>query len=139
MDDKNLELGSVDTPTNTTADGGGITLKGTTDKTINWINSTTNWTSSEHFDLASGKEYKINNVSVLSATTLGSNVVNSSLTSVGTLTALTVSGTANFTGTFQLGGTSVTATAAELNILDGVTATTAELNILDGVRQPPLN
>lgn len=32
-----------------------------------------------------------------------------------------------------LGGTAVTSTAAELNILDGVTATTAEINILDGV------
>jgi len=32
-----------------------------------------------------------------------------------------------------IGGTAVTSTAAELNILDGVTATTAELNILDGV------
>ena len=32
-----------------------------------------------------------------------------------------------------IGGTSMTATAAELNILDGVTSTTAELNILDGV------
>lgn len=30
-------------------------------------------------------------------------------------------------------GTSVTSTAAELNILDGVTSSTAELNILDGV------
>ena len=29
-------------------------------------------------------------------------------------------------------GTAITATAAELNIMDGVTATTAELNILDG-------
>ena len=35
--------------------------------------------------------------------------------------------------TLDIGGTDVTATAAELNILDGVTATTAELNILDGV------
>ena len=34
---------------------------------------------------------------------------------------------------FKLGGTAVSSTAAELNILDGVTATTAELNILDGV------
>ena len=33
----------------------------------------------------------------------------------------------------QLGGTLVTATAAELNIMDGVTSTAAELNILDGV------
>ncbi len=36
-------------------------------------------------------------------------------------------------GALIIGGTTVTATAAELNILDGVTATTAELNILDGV------
>jgi hypothetical protein len=36
-------------------------------------------------------------------------------------------------GQWKVGGTAVTSTAAELNILDGVTATTAELNILDGV------
>jgi len=36
-------------------------------------------------------------------------------------------------GSLILGGTTVTATAAELNIMDGVTATAAELNILDGV------
>lgn len=35
--------------------------------------------------------------------------------------------------TFQVNGVSVSATAAELNILDGVTATTAELNYVDGV------
>ena len=34
---------------------------------------------------------------------------------------------------WEVGGVAVTATAAELNVLDGVTATTAELNILDGV------
>ena len=133
VDDKNIELGSVDTPSDTTADGGGVTLKGATDKTINWINSTDNWTSSESFDLVSGKEYKIANASVLSATTLGSAVVNSSLTNVGTLTGLLVSGTANFTGTFKIGSTAVTSSAAELNILDGVTSTATELNVLDGI------
>ena len=35
--------------------------------------------------------------------------------------------------TLDIGGTDVTSTAAELNILDGVTSTAAELNILDGV------
>ena len=34
VEDKNIELGNVATPTNATADGGGITLKATTDKTI---------------------------------------------------------------------------------------------------------
>jgi len=33
----------------------------------------------------------------------------------------------------SLGGTTITATAAEINIMDGVTATTAEINHLDGV------
>ena len=37
-----------------------------------------------------------------------------------------------YTGSINLGGTAVTATAAELNLLDGLTSSTAELNILDG-------
>ena len=36
-------------------------------------------------------------------------------------------------GLWKIDGTAVTATAAELNILDGVTATTAEINYVDGV------
>lgn len=43
IDDKNIEMGSVDSPTDSTADGGGITLKGTTDKTILWENDTNQW------------------------------------------------------------------------------------------------
>ena len=35
--------------------------------------------------------------------------------------------------TLQIAGTSVTSTAVELNVLDGITASTSELNILDGV------
>ena len=41
--------------------------------------------------------------------------------------------TALFTSTTTLSDLSVTATASELNIMDGVTSTTSELNILDGV------
>ena len=37
------------------------------------------------------------------------------------------------TDAISINGTTVTSTAAELNILDGVTSTAAELNILDGV------
>jgi len=44
IDDKNIELGSVASPSNTTADGGGLTLKGASDKTLKWINSTGCWT-----------------------------------------------------------------------------------------------
>jgi hypothetical protein len=79
--------------TDVTASGGGITLKGTTDKTFNWNSSTGAWTSSEDLNLASGKVYEINGTSVLSATGLGSSVTSSSLTSVGTLTGGTWNGT----------------------------------------------
>lgn len=85
VDDKNIELGSVASPTDAGADGGGITLKGTTDKTFNWVDATDAWTSSEHLDLASGKNYYINGTQVLSSTALGSSVTTSSLTSVGTI------------------------------------------------------
>jgi hypothetical protein len=63
----------------------------------------------------------------LSTDTLSVDAAQTQITSVGTLSSLSVS------GTFTLGGTAVTSTAAELNILDGVTATTAELNYVDGV------
>jgi len=43
VDDKNLELGSVATPTNTTANGGGITLKSASDRTILWDSTSLNW------------------------------------------------------------------------------------------------
>jgi hypothetical protein len=45
VDDKNIELGSTASPTDATADGGGITLKGTTDKTFTYVNSTGLWTA----------------------------------------------------------------------------------------------
>lgn len=93
VDDKNLELGSVASPTDVGADGGGITLKGTTDKTLSWVDATDAWTSSENLDLASGKVYEIAGTSVLSASTLGSGVTASSLTSVGTITSGTWNGT----------------------------------------------
>lgn len=94
VDDKNIELGSVTTPSDETADGGGITLKGATDKTINWVDATDAWTLSEHVNIANGKVYRINGTEVLSGSSLGSGVTGSSLTSVGTITSGTWNGTA---------------------------------------------
>ena len=54
--DKNIEMGVVSSPSDTTADGGGITLKGAADKTFNWVNSTDAWTSSEHIHLGDNKK-----------------------------------------------------------------------------------
>ena len=71
--------------TDNTANGGGITLKGTTDKTFTWSSSANAFTSSEDINVVTGKQYEINGTSVLTATTLGSGVTASSLTSVGIL------------------------------------------------------
>ena len=88
--DKNIELAVVDNPTNLTADQGGITVKGTTDKTFEWLNISSSWTSSEHLDLANTKNYKINNTDVLSSTTIGSGVINSSIRNLGVLETLNI-------------------------------------------------
>jgi|TARA_B100000085_G_scaffold69823_1_gene62546 hypothetical protein len=116
VDDKNIELGSVATPSDTTADGGGITLKGTTDHTITWTNSTDSWDFSEHVNAASGKEFKINGTSVLSSSTLGSGVTGSSLTSVGTIATGTWNGTAIGRA---YGGTGLTAAPSNGQLLIG--------------------
>ena len=70
VEDHNIELGMVATPSDATADGGGITLKGTTDKTISYDNANTSWDSSEHVNVETGKEYRINDVTKLSDTTV---------------------------------------------------------------------
>lgn len=81
-------------PTDLGADGGGIILRGATNKTILYDHSRTEkyWVFSENLELNSGKRFAIGNQLVLNTTTLGTTVVNSSLTSVGTLTNLTVDG-----------------------------------------------
>jgi len=127
VDDKNIELGTVGTPTDVTADGGGITLKGTTDHTILWTDSTDSWDFSEHVNIASGKEFRIDGTKVLDATGLGSSVVSSSLTSVGTIATGVWNGTAIATAYIaddavtadKLADTAVTAgsyTAADITV-----------------------
>jgi len=79
--------------TNLLLDGGGIGIGSANIlKTFTYNNASDSLKSSENIDLALNKTYKINGVDVLSSTTLGSSVVNSSLTSVGTLGQLNVSG-----------------------------------------------
>ena len=126
VEDKNIELGTVATPTDVTADGGGITLKGSTDHTIIWTDSTDSWDFSEHVDIASAKEYRIGGTKVLDATSLGSTVVSSSLTSVGTISTGTWNGTAIGVA---YGGTGLTAapTNGQLAIGNGTGYTLATL------------
>jgi len=88
VEDKNIEIGKVSTPSDATADGGGLTLLGATNKTWNWVNSTDAWTSSEHIQVASGKTF-IGDGSTLTA-------LNASNLSSGTVaTARLGSGTAS--------------------------------------------
>ena len=85
IDDKNFQVatGAAD---DAAADGAGFTVdSGDGDKTWNFEATGDNWGSSENINLASGKVLKVNNTSILSATTLGSSVVSSSLTSLGTI------------------------------------------------------
>jgi len=88
VDDGNLELGSRPSPTDITADGGGITLKGATDKTITWNNNgSDNWTSGSNWNIASGKTYKIDNTTVLTVNSILPNATTFSIGSAsGTLT-----------------------------------------------------
>jgi hypothetical protein len=103
--------------------GAGFTVFDTyldaTDIRARHINATGVVTSGNH-NLLTGSSYQINGTSVLNATTLGSGVVNSSLTSVGTL------GSLNVTGTTNLGF--VTATSA---FVSGV-VTSGNHNLLTG-------
>ena len=94
VDDKHIELGATASPDDSSADGGGVILKGASDHSILWYNDNDHWESSEHFNLVSGKSYQIADTAVLSATALGHNVVTSALTSVGTIASGTWQGTA---------------------------------------------
>ena len=88
VEDKNIILGDTATPSDATADGGGITLKGSTDKTLVWSDATNSWTSSENVDLASGKAYTIDGTNIKD---VSETLTNKTLTSP-TITSPTVSG-----------------------------------------------
>ena len=100
VDDKNLTLGSVASPTDAGADGGGLTLKGATDKTFSWIDATDSWTSSEHLDLATGKVLKINGTEVLSATQYTGNAatVTNGITTASKISALAATSSSELAG-----------------------------------------
>lgn len=105
VDDKNLVLGN-DNTLDTQADGGGITLNGTSPKTFNWVDATDAWTSSEHLNLASTKSYYVNGTLLKDVSeTLTNKTINGSNNTI-----TNVSLTSGVTGTLPVanGGTGIT-------------------------------
>jgi len=86
VEDKHIEIGKVSSPSDTTADGGGIILKASSDRTFVWINSTDAWTSSEHIQVASGKTFigDGSTLTALNATNLASGTVPTARLGTGT-------------------------------------------------------
>jgi hypothetical protein len=92
VEDKNIVINDVVSPSDVNADGGGISLSGTTNKTLNWVDATDAWTSSEHLDLASGKSYYVNGTLLKDVSetltnktiSLGSNTVSTTLAQLNT-------------------------------------------------------
>lgn len=91
VEDKNIELAYTASPTDVLADGGGIIIKGTSDKTILYNNVDPRFDISETVNLASGKVIKIGGVEVLSGTTLSAAITSApGITSFGPQSNITV-------------------------------------------------
>jgi hypothetical protein len=136
VEDKNIIIGDVTTPSDVTADGGGITLKGTTDKTLTWVDSTDRWTSNQVF---SAPNY-VSTVAVGTAPYAAtSTTVNTNLNAdlldgqhaaafVDLTSTQTITGTKTFTDLIVGGGGSSNweldgTLSSALNILDSTAAT----------------
>jgi hypothetical protein len=126
------------------ADGGDIFLKDAGTTFGEFTNSSTDFviksTTSDKDIIFKGND----GGSAITALTLdmsaaGAATFNDKITAVGTsvFTNLDISGDVDVDGTLEtdalsIASTTVTSTAAELNILDGVTSTATELNVMDG-------
>ena len=89
--DKLIQLATTATPTNNTADGGGISISAGTDvdKTFIWELINEQWTSSENLGLVSGKSFWIGDSEVLTGTSLGENITSApGIASLGALTTV---------------------------------------------------
>ena len=91
VEDKNVIIANVSAPTNSTADGAGITIKGTTDKIIAYSNAS-NWLDvSETLNLAAGKAVYIGGTKVIDGNSLGSAITSiPGVTAFGTQNVLNV-------------------------------------------------
>jgi len=108
VEDKQIELAITNDSTllnDASVDDAGIVVRVTgADKKWTWIQATNSWTTTENINVTTGNEYKVAGTTVLTNNTLGSGIVNSSLTNVGTLTSLDVDN-------INLNGSTITGTS----------------------------
>ncbi len=94
VEDKQIELAITNDSTllnDAGVDDAGMVVRVTgADKKWTWIQATNSWTTTENINVTTGNEYKVAGTTVLTNNTLGTGIVNSSLTNVGTLTSLDV-------------------------------------------------
>jgi hypothetical protein len=106
--DKNIQLAyGQGTPSDSFADGGGITLIGTTDHHLTWTQSYNNaWQVDDNFNLSStttNSSYLIGGIPVVNSSSLGVAIATApGLVSVGTLNYLTVTNISITTGTISM-------------------------------------
>ncbi len=135
--DLNLEL-AKGAANDAACNGGGITVDAgsDTDKEWKWLNATDSWTSNQNIELSSAShKYRINAVDVLSKTALGSTVVGSSLTSLGTIATGVWEATDVAVAHGGTGASTASAARANLGLTIGthVQAFDAELAALAGL------
>ena len=116
--DKNIELALLDDSTegdDTVADGAGIIVRSTSgSKDLLWQQSSSSWTSNQHFNLNTGRTYRINGSTVLTATALGSGVETATgLRLLGTLDTLDVGNTNIESNTITTTGSGLLITSAD--------------------------
>lgn len=110
VDDKNIELASVAVPTDLTADGAGITIKGTSDKTFNWVDATNSFTANQNIDVLSGFALKVAGVDKVTETALfpnGNVTIGSALSTVTIADEILVTGSLVTNGEIISDNTSV--------------------------------
>ena len=137
VDDIEIELGSVASPTDVTANGGGIRLKGATDKTIRWISATGFWTFDQPVQASSIQNTPVGSTTRNTGafTTLAAN---SAVTmTAGTASTTTGTGTLVVTGGVGVSG-QVTATTHTGNH-DGGTGSFTTLGASSTVTLSPAN
>lgn len=115
IEDKNITIANVISPSDITADGAGITIKGLTDKTIAY-SLASNWLDiSETLNLAAGQGLYIGGSLAINGNSLGSSIVSApGITSFGTFAQ------------FNIGPAGVTQLRLENN---RVSTTTSNLNL----------